>query len=210
MQTPGGYKFWVGVTHQKSKLTDFTREAEAELRARLAGEPGGLIEERVKAARDAAGKRAAEWRNREARRTHEIMKELAAGGRSDDVLLLGDMNDEPGRDAYEELAGGDAVALLVGPQADGFALLTRPLADRKEISYGGYARPEYRSLIDHAVATPAMKDQIVDVRVYQDGLARVASDHYPLVVKLRSDPAGDPPDSAAVKKPAGEEHRKRE
>jgi endonuclease/exonuclease/phosphatase family metal-dependent hydrolase len=188
VETPGGYRFWVGVTHQKSKLIGFGAEQEAEVRRANAGQPKAVMAEKIKAAKDAAGKATAEWRNREARRTHAIVKELAAGGESDDVLLLGDMNDDLGMDEYEQLAGADAINLLVGPEADGFVLVTKPLADEKEISFGGYFRPDYRSLIDHAVATPGMKDQIADVRVYRGGLARVASDHYPVVVKVRSDP----------------------
>jgi endonuclease/exonuclease/phosphatase family metal-dependent hydrolase len=105
------------------------------------------------------------------------------------VLLMGDLNDDVGPDAYEKLAGADAIDLLVGPKADGFLLVTRPLVDAREISFGGYYRPDYRSLIDHAVATPGMRDQIVGVSVYRGGLAPVASDHYPVVVKVRSDPA---------------------
>jgi endonuclease/exonuclease/phosphatase family metal-dependent hydrolase len=187
--TPSGYRFWVGVTHQKSKRLDFGAEQAADVRRANAGQPKAATDEKIKAARDASGKQAAEWRNRESKRTHEIMKELAAGGESDDVLLLGDMNDDLGQDEYEKLAGADAIDLLVGPPADGFLLLTKPLAAAGEISFGGYARDQYRSLIDHAVATPAMKDQIVEAKVFRGGLAPVASDHYPVVVKIRSDPA---------------------
>ncbi|MDB5294379.1 MAG: Endonuclease/Exonuclease/phosphatase family protein [Phycisphaerales bacterium] len=199
VQTPSGYAFWVGVTHQKSKLIGFGREEEAALRQQLAGQPKAEIAAKVVAARNAAGKATAEWRNREATRTHAIMKELAAGGDSDDVLLLGDMNDSVGKDEYEELAGADAIDLLVGPPADGFALATKSLVDAKAISFGGYDRDQYRSLIDHAVATPAMKDQILGVTVFQGGLAKVASDHFPVVLKVKCDPAK--PTAATAAKP---------
>lgn len=189
VQSPSGYTFWVGVTHQKSKLIGFGREEEAAVRKANAGQSKAEIEAKVKAAKDAAGKSTAEWRNREAKRTHAIMKELAAGGDSDDVLLLGDMNDDLGQDEYEKLAGADAIDLLVGPAADGFALVTKPLIDKGEISFGGYFKPDYRSFIDQVIATPAMKGQVTDVHVYRDGLAKVSSDHYPVVVKFRSDPA---------------------
>ena len=44
------------------------------------------------------------------------MKELAKSPESDDVILLGDMNDDLGQDEYEKLAGADAIELLVGPR----------------------------------------------------------------------------------------------
>jgi endonuclease/exonuclease/phosphatase family metal-dependent hydrolase len=188
VQSPAGYKFWVGVTHQKSKRIDFDREHEQAMRKELSGQPKALIDERIKAAKTESGKSAAEWRNREAKRTHEIMKELAATGKegSPDVILLGDMNDDLGMDEYEKLAGADAVETLVGPKEDNFFLATRALAEKGEISFGGYFRPDYRSFIDHVVTTPSLKDQISDVHVYRDGVAKVSSDHYPVVVKLKS------------------------
>ncbi|HEX8914603.1 MAG TPA: hypothetical protein VF796_19795 [Humisphaera sp.] len=188
VQTPSGYKFWVGVTHQKSKRNDFDQEKQAELRKAMKGQPKAAVDAKIAEEKKAAALSATQWRNREARRTHEIMKELAKGGESDDVLLLGDMNDELGKDEVEEAAGADAIETLVGPKEDGFVLVTRSLAERKEISFGGYSRPDFRSFIDHAVATPAMADQFTGVRVYRGGVARVASDHYPVVVKVRSDP----------------------
>ncbi len=170
IETPTGYRFWVGVTHQKSKS-------------------GNNLE-------------VTQWRNRESVRTHEIMKELAKEG-PDDVILLGDMNDEVGTDKFESEpgSGGDAMANLVGPKEDNFILVTQPLVDAGAISFGGYWRPEYRSLIDHAIATPGMKGQVVEVKVIQSDIATVASDHYPVLVKLRAEvpastqklPAAAPP-----------------
>jgi endonuclease/exonuclease/phosphatase family metal-dependent hydrolase len=161
IQTPGGYKVWVGVTHQKSK-SDNSVEVAA-------------------------------WRNREAKRTHEIMKELAKSG-PDDVILLGDMNDDLGEDQFEKdpKSGGDAIASLVGPPADGFVLATEKLAKSGEISFGGYWNPKFRSFIDHVVTTPGMKDQIEDVHVFKGSVASVASDHFPVIVKVRSNAAQAP------------------
>jgi endonuclease/exonuclease/phosphatase family metal-dependent hydrolase len=189
VQSPSGYKFWVGVTHQKSKRNDFDAEKVAELRKSMSGQPKAVIDEKIDAEKKAAALSATQWRNREAARTHAIMKELAAGGESDDVVLLGDMNDELGKDEVEQAAGADAIELLVGPKQDGFVLVTQPLAERKEISFGGYSRPDNRSFIDHVVATPAMAEQFTGVRVYRAGVARVASDHYPVVVKFTPDAA---------------------
>jgi endonuclease/exonuclease/phosphatase family metal-dependent hydrolase len=188
VQSPGGYKFWVGVTHQKSKRIDFDREHESAMRKELSGQPKAVIDEKIKAAKTESGKSAAEWRNREAKRTHEIMKALAATAAQDgsaDVILLGDMNDDLGMDENEKLAGADAIELLVGPKDDNFFLATRALAEKGEISFGGYFRPDYRSFIDHVVVTPAMKERVADVRVFHGGVAKVSSDHYPVVVKVK-------------------------
>ena len=84
VQSPGGYKFWVGTTHQKSKNPGIDAD----------GERGDNSPE-VMAQRVEDTK----WRNREAR-THEIMKELEKAGPSD-VILLGDMNDDLGMDEVE-------------------------------------------------------------------------------------------------------------
>ena len=155
IQTPSGYQFWVGVTHQKSKS-------------------GNSVD-------------VTKWRAREAKRTHEIMKELEKAG-PDDVILLGDMNDEWGLQEYEQEAGGDVMAALVGPDGDGFILATKPLIDAGKISYGGYWNSRYRSFIDQIVISKGMKDQVQEVDVYTDGLSRAASDHYPVYIKITSDP----------------------
>jgi endonuclease/exonuclease/phosphatase family metal-dependent hydrolase len=158
VQTPSGYKFWVGVTHQKSKA--------------------GSDDPQV-------AKDSTEWRNREAIRTHQIMLDLAKQGPAD-VMLLGDMNDDLGVDQVETSAGGDTIANLVGPPADGFILATKPLADAKQNSFGGYWNTKFRSLIDHIVITPSMKDRVEDVQIFKEGLAPVASDHYPVYAKVKT------------------------
>jgi endonuclease/exonuclease/phosphatase family metal-dependent hydrolase len=163
IETPSGYRFWVGVTHQKSKSDD-----SVEVTA---------------------------WRNREAKRTHEIMRELQKDG-PEDVMLLGDMNDEIGLDKFEQdpASGGDSIANLVGPAEDQFILVTEPLAKSGEISFGGYWRPTHLSFIDHVITTLSMKDQIEKIGVFKGSLAASASDHYPVFVKVRSDPpAGKSP-----------------
>ena len=159
VQSPGGYQFWVGVTHGKSKR-------------------GNNVE-------------VAKWRNREASRLHEIAKEIEHSGKGNgDVVVAGDMNDELGFQEFEQEAGGDSVALAVGPAEDGFVLATKPLIDAGKISYGGYWRPQFRSFIDQIIVSPEMKDQIQEVNVFQDGLARAASDHYPVYIRINADPVG--------------------
>jgi endonuclease/exonuclease/phosphatase family metal-dependent hydrolase len=127
-----------------------------------------------------------QWRNREAKRTREIMKELAASG-TKDVILLGDMNDELGIQEFELEGGGDVIANLVGPESDGLILATKPLADQGKRSFGGYWNTRFRNLIDHIVITKDVKDQVEEVRVIDDGLAPVASDHYPVMIRIRAD-----------------------
>jgi hypothetical protein len=162
VRSPSGYQFWVGVTHQKSK-----------------GGGGNNVEQ-------------TKWRNREAKRTHEIVKELESLGPAKgngDVVLLGDMNDELGFQEYEQEAGGDTTATLVGPPADGLTLVTKPLIDAGKISFGGYYSSRYRSFIDQIVVTKEMKDQVKDVQVFQTPVSSIASDHYPVYVVITADPA---------------------
>lgn len=154
VQSPSGYQFWVGVTHQKSK-------------------GGNNVE-------------VTQWRNREARRTHEIMKELQQKGPTD-VLLLGDMNDEHGFQQFEQEGGGDTIANLIGPPDDGFVLITKPISDAGTNSFGGYWNEKYRSFIDHIIATPSMKDQIEEVKVFHNDFTAVSSDHFPVYVKVKAD-----------------------
>jgi endonuclease/exonuclease/phosphatase family metal-dependent hydrolase len=171
VQTPGGYVFWVGVTHMKSKNVGADTFS-------AAGE---------KESADTRQKKidAAKWRIREADRTHQIIKELEKAGPSD-VMLLGDMNDSVGLDEYEPEAGGDGIAHLVGPASDGLILASKPLADAHQNSFNGYWRDRYRELIDHVVITPSMKDKVVDVKVFQDAMTAVSSDHFPVMVKVKT------------------------
>lgn len=155
VQSPSGYQFWVGTTHQKSK--------------------GGNNVEVTK------------WRNREAKRTNDIMAELSKRG-TVDLVLLGDMNDELGMQEFEQEAGGDTITTLVGPPENGMVLATKPLVDAGKISFGGYWKTNYRSFIDHVIITTSMKDQVEEVNVFQDGFAKVASDHYPVYIRIKADP----------------------
>jgi endonuclease/exonuclease/phosphatase family metal-dependent hydrolase len=158
MKTPGGYSFWVGSNHQKSKS-------------------GNSLA-------------ATQWRNREAKRTHQILLELEKAG-PDDVIFLGDMNDSLGLDEFEQKpdSGGDVIANLAGPENDGVFLATRKLAEEGKQSYLGYFREDRRSLIDHVLMTKGMKDQLADIAIVDLPLARVASDHLPVMTKIKADPA---------------------
>jgi hypothetical protein len=127
------------------------------------------------------------WRNREARRTHQIIKQIESDGPSD-VIFLGDMNDEIGLQEYELEGGGDTIANLLGPPEAGLILATRPLAEAGQISFAGYWRTNRRALIDHVIVTRDVQDQILEVKVFQNAFAPVASDHFPVMIRIRSDP----------------------
>ena len=124
------------------------------------------------------------WRNREATRVHGIIKELEKTGPAD-VVFGGDLNDELGMQEFEQEAGGDSIALIQGPPADGVVLATRKLAEANAVSFGGYWSTRYRSMIDHFFVTKSLADKVADVKIFKDGLAPVASDHYPVVMTLR-------------------------
>jgi hypothetical protein len=172
VQTPANYTFWLGVTHMKSKnVGPVTAPAPGQ------GESPETRQRKVAASK---------WRNREAVRTHKIIKELEQAGPSD-VILLGDVNDSIGLDPYEGEGGGDAVLNLVGPAEDGLVLATKSLSDAGQHSFNGYWRTGFREFIDHVVVTASMKDQIMEVRLVNQGLAEVSSDHFPLAVRIKSD-----------------------
>lgn len=175
VEAPGGYKFWVGTTHQKSKNPGLVADAAGK---RLPDEAPQVLQKRVEDTK---------WRNREAARTHEIIKELEKAGPTD-VIFLGDMNDSVGLDDAEREAGADTIATLVGPPAAGLILATQPLADAKKISFHNYDDTRHRELIDHILITPSLKSQVVNVRVVDDvPLAVVASDHYPVMITIKRD-----------------------
>jgi len=127
----------------------------------------------------------AKWRNREADRVHQIIKEVEKEGPTPDVVFGGDMNDELGMQEFEQEAGGDSIEHIVGPPSDGIFMATRNLAEHNAISFGGYFNDRYRSMIDHFFVTASLKDKVADVQIFKDGFAPVASDHYPVVMTLK-------------------------
>lgn len=153
VETPSGYKFWIGTNHEKSKS-------------------GNNVD-------------IAKWRLRECKRVHEIIKEIEKTGPSD-VVFGGDMNDELGMQEFEQEAGGDAIAAIIGKPEDGITCATKPLADKGEISFGGYFNDFHRSFIDHMFVTASLKDRVKSVDVIRNGLAAGASDHYPVLMVISS------------------------
>lgn len=129
------------------------------------------------------------WRNREAARTNQIINEISRSSGVDDVIFLGDMNDELHYQEFEQEAGGDTISTLVGSGNDKLILATEKLSESGAVSFGGYWNGMHRSFIDHILATPSMKDQLGEPAVITGGLAKVASDHYPVVITVKPDAA---------------------
>ena len=158
VETPTGYRFWLGTTHQKSKSGN-----SAEVTA---------------------------WRNREAIRTYHIMQELRKAGPAD-VMLLGDFNDELGIQEFEAEGGGDTVSNNLAPAgtppADSLILKTKSLVESNARSFGGYFR-DRGGFIDHVVVTPEMETEVSDASVFISPVSRLASDHYPVTVKVTPKP----------------------
>lgn len=188
VQTPAGKVMWVGVTHMKSKSLGPAAPRAARAAAPAEDEDGNSTTAGTSESQEVRQRKVdiTKWRNREAVRTHAIIKELEKAGPSD-VILLGDMNDSVGLDRYEGEGGGDAIMNLVGAPADGLELVTKPLADQKQISFHGYWRTGFRELIDHVIVTPSLKGKVQEVRIINEGLAKVSSDHFPVVVRLKTD-----------------------
>ncbi len=153
IQSPSGYKFWVGTNHEKSKS-------------------GNNVD-------------VTKWRNREATRIHEIIKEVEKIGPAD-VVFGGDMNDEIGLQEFEQEAGGDSISMIVGKPEDGIVCATKPLADKGDISFGGYFNDRYRSFIDHLFVTQSLKARVAGVSVIRSGVAPGASDHYPVLIRINT------------------------
>jgi endonuclease/exonuclease/phosphatase family metal-dependent hydrolase len=111
------------------------------------------------------------------------MQQLSANDRQP-VILLGDMNDSQKMQGFEAEAGTDAIAELIGPADSGLTLATAALADSGAFSFGGYWRTAHRTLIDHVVVNDTMKPFIQDIHIFTGDIASIASDHYPVIVRI--------------------------
>jgi hypothetical protein len=83
VESPSGYKFWVGVTHQKSKRGTRTDEEVAA----LGGADAADAKKPTKEEQAEMNVNSAKWRIRESKRTHQIMTELEKAGPTDVVLM---------------------------------------------------------------------------------------------------------------------------
>ena len=124
---------------------------------------------------------ATKWRNAEAVRINQIIKELASTTGLADVYFTGDCNDELGNQEFELEAGGSAMDIL----GKDLTVVTRKIADEGAISYHGMRRARHRSFIDHIVATESAARRVTKAYVVDVPMARVSSDHFPVVAELK-------------------------
>ncbi|MFP4054324.1 MAG: endonuclease/exonuclease/phosphatase family protein, partial [Phycisphaerae bacterium] len=129
------------------------------------------------------------WRIRELQRTREICESLLADGKSDYLAMMGDFNDDFGKDFYERKVGIDAVEVML--QGKGHAKLvspTRTLAaenDKLSTYHCQIKPPKYRSFIDHVFLSAEAGKRVSKTRVVDNPIAAVASDHYPVLTVLK-------------------------
>lgn len=180
IESPSGYRFWCGTTHQKSKATG----AIPDLPNTLEGQDW----EKVKLDEKTQEKKieATKWRNKEARRTNAIINELKKVGPAD-VMLVGDMNDDYGLNRFDAEGGGDTIAILLGEGDNALTLLTKPLVEAGKKSFAGYWRTNEAGFIDHIIVTKEMADQTEEVKVFENRFTPVASDHMPVMVRFKAD-----------------------
>ncbi len=129
-----------------------------------------------------------EWRIREIEATRKICADLAENTDTEYVAVLGDFNDDFGKDYHEQKIGRDAVEqMLTGPGRETLASPTKTLA-RANPNLATYhcqiKPPKYRSFIDHIFVTPALYGYHTTTTVITDPIALVASDHLPVVAEF--------------------------
>lgn len=180
IEAPSGYRFWCGNTHQKSKATGTIPG----LPNILAGQNWETV--KMDEASEQKKIEATKWRNREAKRTNEIVNELRKA-EPNDVVLVGDMNDDYGVNRFDAEGGGDTIAVLMGEGESALTLLTKPLVEAGKFSFAGYWKTNERGFVDHVLVTPEMKGQVVEVKVFENEFTAVASDHLPVMVRFKAE-----------------------
>jgi endonuclease/exonuclease/phosphatase family metal-dependent hydrolase len=156
LETPKGRRIWIGTTHAKSKADN--------------------------------SKSVTEWRIREMVRTRQICGQLLSEGQTDFLLMGGDFNDDFGLDSYEKSVGQDGAAVMVSGEGKEKLICLDEAIWKKNPQAASYhceiKPPRYRSFLDHFFASPALAERMKGIALVDDPIAAVASDHYPLVVRL--------------------------
>lgn len=156
LETPKGRRIWIGTTHAKSK-SDNSRSV-------------------------------TEWRIREMLRTRQICKELLEEGQTTYLLIGGDFNDDFGMDSFERSVGEDAVAVMLKGEGKEKLICLDEEIWKKNPQAASYhceiKPPRYRSFLDHFFVSPALAKRLKEIALVDEPIAAVASDHYPLVVRL--------------------------
>lgn len=154
IETPTGYRFWLGTTHQKSKS-------------------GNSAEVTAWRNREAV---------RTYQIMQELRKEGPADvmllGDFNDELGVQEFEAEGGGDTV-----ANNVAPAGSEAGNALALKTRKLAESGARSFGGYFR-DRGGFIDHVVVTPEMAAEVSDAEVVVTPVSRLASDHFPVWVKV--------------------------
>jgi endonuclease/exonuclease/phosphatase family metal-dependent hydrolase len=123
------------------------------------------------------------------------------------LVVLGDLNDGPGLDAFERVLGGSFVETLMGsvfePERvlhNALAWMTRTAADREQLWTADFPDPivnatqwRHRIWIDHVLASPDLLAPGAPLAVVRDSgriaakdrTARIASDHFAVHCTLR-------------------------
>ena len=121
------------------------------------------------------------WRSRQVTTLRSICEDYIKSG-GDYVIIQGDFNDGFGMDSNENKAGMDAVAqLLLGERK--MHCVTKKLQDDGLNSYHCKIKPpKYRSFLDHVFVSEELVNKVINVKMIDDPIAEVASDHLPVVV----------------------------
>ena len=126
-----------------------------------------------------------EWRIRELEKTRQICGQLASGSDTDNLVILGDFNDDFGKDKYENAVGQDAVEVMIkGTGNEKFVCLDEAVwkSNPDIATYHCVIKPpKYRSFLDHIFATPSLAKCVKQTVVIDESIAYVASDHLPLL-----------------------------
>lgn len=130
-------------------------------------------------------KKVTEWRIRELEKTRDICAELIKQPDTKNLVILGDFNDDFGKDRYESSIGQDAIEVMITGKSDGKLICLDEAvwkADPKVATYHCEIKPPtYRSFIDHVFASPSMAQCVKQTVVIDESIAFAASDHLPLM-----------------------------
>ncbi|WP_417208040.1 endonuclease/exonuclease/phosphatase family protein [Antarctobacter sp.] len=185
VETTSGHKLRIIGAHLKSKAPHGARGHDAVMKLAIANRRKQLAQ--------------AVWLRR------RVESHLAAG---EDLILMGDLNDGPGLDAYEGLFGRSSVEILLGAGNGADMLLYDPHAAEALFSRLGaqpttarfylYEEKRYlQALLDYVMISPALCDlaprwriwhPFDDAECWQDealrGALLVASDHFPVTLDI--------------------------
>lgn len=128
------------------------------------------------------------WRIRQMQCIRRICGQLLERNETKNLVVMGDFNDDLGKDEHERKSGADAVAVMV--KGKGFEQLASPTftlvqADPALATYHCRIKPiKYRSFLDHVFLSPKLSNYVKATFLIRDPIAVAASDHYPVITVL--------------------------